>query len=148
MWTRPTVFNRGATELLDPNATLADRRLALAKHVPAVSTAMGRAPGLKNKSHNFDLNAPSYRNGWGRNDPVFKQDWQSGWLNSPYQLLQNLERDTAELEAKIKADPDFSDKHKQEFIAGLIDPIKDGNQRARAVDACIMNGAPFPDLKD
>lgn len=55
---------------------------------------MGRAPGLKNKSHNFD------------------------------------------------------DKHKQEFIAGLIDPIKDGNQRARAVDACIMNGAPFPDLKD
>ena len=63
-------------------------------------------------------------------------------LNSPYQLLQNLERDTTELEAKTKADPDFSDKHKQEFIAGLIDPIKDGNQRARAVDAYIMNGVP------
>ncbi len=75
-------------------------------------------------------------------------DIQSGWLNSPYQLLQNLERDTAELEAKIKADPDFSDKHKQEFIAGLIDPIKDGNQRARAVDAYIMNGVPLPDFKD
>ena len=75
-------------------------------------------------------------------------DIQSGWLNSPYQLLQNLERDTAELEAKIKADPNFSDKHKQEFIAGLIDPIKDGNQRARAVDAYIMNGVPLPDFKD
>ena len=69
-------------------------------------------------------------------------------LNSPYQLLQNLERDTTELEAKIKADPDFSDKHKQEFIAGLIDPIKDDNQRARAVDAYIMNGVPLPDFKD
>ena len=75
-------------------------------------------------------------------------DIQSGWLNSPYQLLQNLERDTAELEAKIKADPDFSDKHKQEFIVALIDPIKNGNQRARAVDAYIMNGVTLPDFKN
>ena len=74
-------------------------------------------------------------------------DIQSSWLNSPYQLLQNLERDIAELEVKIEADPDFSDKHKQEFIAALIDPIKNGNQRARAVDAYIMNGVPLPDFK-
>ena len=58
-------------------------------------------------------------------------DIQSGWLNGPYQLLQNLERDASELEAKINADPDFSDKNKQEFFDALIDPIKKGNQRAR-----------------
>jgi hypothetical protein len=75
-------------------------------------------------------------------------DIQSGWLNGPYQLLQNLERDTSELEAKINADPDFSDKNKQEFFDALIDPIKKGNQRARDIDAYIMNGVIPPDFKD
>lgn len=74
--TNNPVFNRGAAELLNPNASLADQRLALAKHVPAISTAMGRTPGLKNKSWNFDLNSSVYKNGWGRSHEVYEDDWQ------------------------------------------------------------------------
>jgi len=67
-------------------------------------------------------------------------DVQSGWLNSPYQLMQKLEREVADLEAKVKADPQFSDKFKQMFIAELLDPVKEGNRKAREIDAYIMNG--------
>ena len=73
-------------------------------------------------------------------------DIQTGWLNSPYQLMQKLERDTAELEAKIKADVDFSEAHKQGFFDAFIDPVKAGNKRARDFDAYIMNGVIPPDL--
>ena len=72
--TNNPVFNRGATELLNPNASLADQRLALAKHVPAISTAMGRAAGLKNENHN--MNSSAYKNGWGRFHDVYEDDWQ------------------------------------------------------------------------
>jgi len=69
-------------------------------------------------------------------------DVQSGWLNSPYQLMQKLEREVADLEAKVRADPQFSDKFKQMFIAELLDPVKEGNRKAREIDAYIMNGIP------
>lgn len=74
--TNNPVFNRGAAELLNPNASLADQRLALAKHVPAISTAMGRTSAWEEKIENHDLNTTDYKNNWGRNNPVFKQDWQ------------------------------------------------------------------------
>ena len=73
-------------------------------------------------------------------------DIQSGWLNSPYRLMLNLERDTADFEAKVKADADFSEAHKQGFIASFIDPVKAGNKRARDLDAYIMSGVIPSDL--
>ena len=73
-------------------------------------------------------------------------DIQSGWLNSPYQLLQKVERDIEELENKIKDDPAFSDSYKRKFFTDFIEPIKEGNRNAREIDAYIMSGIIPPDL--
>lgn len=74
--TNNPVFNRGAAELLNPNASLADQRLALAKHVPAISTAMGRTSAWDEKIENHDLNGAAYQNGWGRHHSSYGTDWQ------------------------------------------------------------------------
>lgn len=74
--TNNPVFNRGAAELLNPNASLADQRLALAKHVPAISTAMGRTSAWDEKIENHDLNGAAYQNGWGRYHSSYGTDWQ------------------------------------------------------------------------
>lgn len=78
--TNNPVFNRAATELLNPNATFSERRMALAVHVPAVSTAMGGTAMAANNLESLDLNLPSegreYKNGWGRDASLFGNDWQ------------------------------------------------------------------------
>ena len=75
---RPAFDVDDADEMLDRNATEDDVFLALAKHVPAVSGAMGGTNVvLGARIENHDLNSKNeYRNGWGRNDEfVYKQKW-------------------------------------------------------------------------
>ncbi len=73
-------------------------------------------------------------------------DIMSGWMNSAYELLRKVERKVANLEEAVMADPQFSDMHKRRFVAELLDPVKDGNRKARRIDAAIMNGEPCDDL--
>ncbi len=72
---------------------------------------------------------------------------QSDWLNGPYLILQQGEALVADFESKVNADPQFSDKAKQELMHDLIEPIKDGNRKAREIDAYIMNGTPLPSME-
>ena len=67
----------GAQEMLNANATDDDVFLALAKHVPALSSPVGGTNVvLGTRIENQDLNEPNnYRNGWGRNHPTFKKSW-------------------------------------------------------------------------
>lgn len=67
----------------------------------------------------------------------------SGWMNSAYELLRNVERKVANLEEAVMADPQFSDAHKRRFVAERLKPVKDGNRIARRIDAAIMNGGPM-----
>ena len=70
----------------------------------------------------------------------------SGWMNSAYELLRNVERKVASLEEAVMADPQVSDMHKRRFVAEMLDPVKDGNRTARRIDSVIMNGEPCDDL--
>ena len=75
--TNNPVFNRGFSPMFDRNASLDDQWLALAKYVPAVSSAVGGMQVLgDNEDH--DLNSSEYRNGWGR--PAVRN--QTPWLHS------------------------------------------------------------------
>ena len=76
---------------------------------------------------------------WRRDDEDHG-DIMSGWMNSAYELLRNVERKVASLEAAVLADPQFSDAHKRRFVAEMLNPVKDGNRKARRIDAAIMNG--------
>ena len=50
--------------------------LALAKHIPAVSSPVGEAEVVTDGiSENHDLNELVYRNGWGRNHIIFGTSW-------------------------------------------------------------------------
>ncbi len=48
--------------------------LALAKHIPALSSPVGGRAAL-GQYHDFDLNDGEYRNNWGRIHPVFGGAW-------------------------------------------------------------------------
>jgi len=74
-------------------------------------------------------------------------DIQTGWLNGPYQLMQKLEHEVADLEAKVKDDPQFSDRFKQIFMSELIDPVKEGSCKAREIDAYVMSGIVPPAMR-
>jgi len=78
----------------------------------------------------------------GKGDNDF-DDVRSEWLNGAYQMLQELERNVADLEAKIDGDPQFSDKFKKEIKSDLFGKFKDGYRKAREVDAYLMNRRPF-----
>ena len=70
-----------AAEMTNRNATEDDIHLALAKHVPALSSPVGgMAVVLGERIENHDLNAENeYRNAWGRSDDSI---YQSNWLHS------------------------------------------------------------------
>lgn len=81
---RPIFDVSGAMEMMNPNATEDDVFLALAKHVPALSSPVGgnevRVDGIQ---ENIDMNDSSLDgvprpNYWGRNHQVFG----SAWLHS------------------------------------------------------------------
>ena len=66
--TNTPVFNRGYAPMLSRDASQEEVFMALAKYVPAVSSAVGgRMVPSRNKIENHDLNADDdYRSGWGR----------------------------------------------------------------------------------
>ena len=77
---RPAFDVDDADEMLDRNATEDDVFLALAKHVPAVSSPVGgKTVTFGNRIENHNLNSPNdYRNGWGR--PAVEGEYP--WLHS------------------------------------------------------------------
>ncbi|MDO5317733.1 MAG: hypothetical protein Q4G65_03820 [bacterium] len=74
---RPAFATGDAAEMRNPNASDDDVFLALAKHVPALSSPVGgNAITFGNKIENHDLNSSDYRNGWGRDkDSTYKLNW-------------------------------------------------------------------------
>ena len=80
---RPVFSVMDAAEMLNPNATEDDVFLALAKHVPALSSPVGgnaveRSPIRENVDMNLneDRNGVPRPNGWGRNkDSTYKLNW-------------------------------------------------------------------------
>ncbi len=66
-----------AEEMMDRNATENDVSLALAKHVPALSSPVGgNVIIVGNRIENHDLNGQDdYRSGWGRDHPAFEDSW-------------------------------------------------------------------------
>ena len=70
---RPVFSDADAGEMLDAGAAANDIFLALAKHVPAISSPVGGKTVLPN-DENHDLNGGAFRNGWGRDS--------SGWKHS------------------------------------------------------------------
>lgn len=80
--TNRPVFNvSDAEELMNPNASEDDIFLALAKHVPALSSPVGgNAVVFGNKVENHDLNDETdYKTGWGRNGDSYHR---LNWLHS------------------------------------------------------------------
>ena len=71
--TNRPVFSCSGTPLNNRNATQDDIWLSLAKYVPAISSPVGGTAALGSEDHN--LNGQSYRDGWGRQDSVYDQDW-------------------------------------------------------------------------
>ena len=71
--TNSPVFSHGGTPLNSSNASQDDVWLSLAKYVPAVSSPVGGTAALGFEDHN--LNGQSYREGWGRQDNIYNQDW-------------------------------------------------------------------------
>ena len=71
--TNSPVFSYGGTPLNNRNASWDDIWLSLAKYVPAVSSPIGGIAAFGVEDHN--LNAESYRDGWGRRDNVYKRNW-------------------------------------------------------------------------
>lgn len=71
---RPAFDVSDVAEMMNPNASEDDIFLALAKHIPALSSPVGGKPAL-NQSRDFDLNIGDYRNGWGRFHPIFNDAW-------------------------------------------------------------------------
>ena len=65
--TNNPVFNRGYEPMLATSATPDEVMCALAKYVPAVSSAVGgRSVFSDEMSENNNLTGGKYRNGWGR----------------------------------------------------------------------------------
>ena len=73
--TNSSVFSTAGTSLNNPNATEADIREALAKHVPAVSSAVGKTNINSNLLPSFNLNDAQFRQGWGRNEGFYSGLW-------------------------------------------------------------------------
>ena len=71
--TNSPVFSYGGTHLNNHDATQDDIWLSLAKHIPAVSSPVGGFAALGFEDHN--LNGQLYREGWGRYDNIYNQDW-------------------------------------------------------------------------
>ena len=69
----------GAAEVMNHDAPEEDVFLALAKHVPALSSPVGGNPVLPTQRNNIDMNDPvegvPRPNKWGRNHPVFEDSW-------------------------------------------------------------------------
>lgn len=73
--TNNPVFNRGYEPMLRPNATHDEVMYALAKYIPAVSSAIGKMALRNEVANSIDLNSSSFRNEWGRNHPSFGVSW-------------------------------------------------------------------------
>ncbi len=74
--TNDPVFNIAGTQLNNRNATQDDIWLSLAKHVPAVSSPVGKMTIFDGTD--FDLNDGNViglPNGWGRSGNVYGQSW-------------------------------------------------------------------------
>lgn len=71
--TNSPVFSYGGTPMNNRNASWDDIWLSLAKYVPAISSPIGGMAALGLEDHN--LNGASYRDGWGRQDNVYNQNW-------------------------------------------------------------------------
>lgn len=80
---RPAFDVSDATEMMNPNATEDDIFLALAKHVPALSSPVGGKAILSSAEHNIDMNDSVNGivrpNNWGRSEDSF---FGSQWLHS------------------------------------------------------------------
>lgn len=79
---RPAFDVSDAAEMLNPSATEDDVFLALAKHVPALSSPVGGNAVLDSDDNNIDMNDPDNGiprpNQWGRNH----RDFGVSWLHS------------------------------------------------------------------
>jgi len=62
------------------------------------------------------------------------------WLNGPLRGFDEIERELAEFEAKVMADPQYSDADKQKFQAQVVDDVRMTLERARALDRYVMTG--------
>ena len=71
---RPIFDVSGATEMMNHDAPDEDVFLALAKHVPALSSPVG-GNAVLGHNRDFNLNSDDFRNGWGRNHSVFEDSW-------------------------------------------------------------------------
>jgi hypothetical protein len=78
---RPAFDVHDAGEMMNPRASEDDVFLALAKHVPALSSPVGGNPVLEGEDRNVDMNLNNEFGGvprpneWGRNHPVFGASW-------------------------------------------------------------------------
>jgi hypothetical protein len=69
------IFETFGTTLRKANATREEVYMALAKHVPAVSSPLGGTPVAKIQS--FNLDNPQYRSSWGRrSNHKYRTEWQ------------------------------------------------------------------------
>lgn len=99
---KPVFDARGAGELVNPNATEDAVFLALAKHVPALSSPMGGNVVL-GEGYDYDLNGNNYRNGWGRDHPVFGPVWlHSDMKDMAYFYVHRLYDELVNVKGNLK----------------------------------------------
>ena len=73
--TNNPVFYYPGTQMDNRNATQDNIWYALAEYVPAISSPVGGTDVVARKIPCYDLNTSKYRDGWGRNDNVYQQNW-------------------------------------------------------------------------
>ena len=97
--TNTPVFNRGYPPMLSRDASQSEVFMALAKYVPAVSSAVGGIPVLDNDECNVNMDDPergvSRPNGWGRLGENVSQSWKHSDMKDiafyyVYKLFQQL----------------------------------------------------------
>ena len=73
-------------------------------------------------------------------DDLDIEDLRSDWMNGPYRMLPGFECDIADLEARIKADSDFTAWQKKKAADDLFAEFRKDVQMLREIDAYVMSG--------
>ena len=69
------VFERSVAAMFKPTNTASEMYNAIAYNVPAVSYPAGSVSTMNDPDEFHDMNSETFRNGWGRNDVVYGQQW-------------------------------------------------------------------------
>ncbi len=86
-----SVFERSVAAMFRPANTTNEIYSTMAYNIPAVSFAAGSVATFDDATMRFDMNAPAFKNGWGRDSVVYGQRWlHSDMKNMSFRFIFSL----------------------------------------------------------